>query len=231
MVSRLLMLVAAMAIGNVCAQQAVTVDTGASPATVVASGSLADTTAVAIGKPACTAWCAGSAVELEIVEPISSKRHKKGDHFALRLVTALTVGSDVYVPAGTIGTGEVIHASPSRAGGKPGELLLAARQLGAVDGRRIGLRAMKLSARGKDTSTAAITTAMLIGPVAMFVHGSEIEIPAGTRAMAKLAQDAALNAPQPAAEGADPAADASPDEASQPSPHQPEVPTGTATQP
>jgi hypothetical protein len=224
MVSRLLMLVAAMAIGNVCAQEAVTVDTGASPATVVASGSVADTTADAIGKPVCMALCAGSAVELEIVEPISSKRHKKGDRFALRLVTALTVGSDVHVPAGTIGTGEVIHASPSRAGGKPGELLLAARQLETSDGRRIGLRAMKLSARGKDTSTAAITTAMLIGPVAMFVHGSEIEIPAGTRAMAKLAQDVALTAPQPAAA-------ASPDDAPQPAPHQPEVPTGIATQP
>ncbi len=227
------MLVAAMAIGNVCAQQPVAVDTGAGQATGIANGSIADTTAGATGKPACTALCAGSAVELEIVEPISSRRHKKGDRFALRLVTALTAGGDVYVPAGTIGTGEVIHASPSRAGGKPGELLLAARQLQTRDGQGIGLRAMKLSARGKDTSTAALTTAMVIGPLAMFVHGSEIEIPAGTRAMAKLAQDVALDAPRPAAEGAEQAAAVStaPDETPQPSPHQPAVPEGTATQP
>ncbi len=221
------MLVAAMAIGNVCAQ-----DTGASATADVAGGALVDAALNTNVKPACPALCAGSEVELEIVEPISSKQHKNGDHFALRLVTALTVGSNVYVPAGTVGTGEVIHASPSRAGGKPGELLLAARQLETSDGQRIALRAMKLSARGKDTATAALTTAMVIGPLAMFVHGGEIEIPAGTRAMAKLAQDVALDAPQPAAEVAEPAdaVAASPDEAPQPTPHPPEVPTGTATQ-
>lgn len=223
------MLVAAMAIGNACAQEPVAVDTGASPTTAVSSGTVVDTAPNAIDKPACQALCAGSEVELEIVEAISSSRHKNGDRFALRLVTALGVGTDVYVPAGTTGTGEVVHASPSRGGGKPGELLLAARQLQTSDGQRIALRAMKLSARGKDNFNASLATAMVIGPLAMFVHGREIEIPAGTRAMAKLAQDVPLTlsstAPQPAAEAAAQV------EAPPPTPRQPEVPTGTATQP
>lgn len=233
MVSKSWMLVAAMAIGNACAQETVTTDTGANPAMGDIGVAVADVTTNAIDKPACTALCAGSAVELEIIEAITSARHKKGDHFALRLVTALTVGSDVYVPAGTIGVGEIIHASPSRAGGKPGELLLAARYLETSDGRRIPLRAMKLSARGKDHSTAAVTTAMVIGVLGMLVHGGEIVIPYGTQAMAKLGEDVDLSAPQPVGEErvATTSETAADSDVLPPTPHQPEVPTGTATQP
>jgi hypothetical protein len=50
---------------------------------------------------------------------------------------------------------------------------------------------MKLAARGKDNVNASLATSFVAGPFALFVHGSEIEVPAGTHALAKLAQDLA----------------------------------------
>jgi hypothetical protein len=138
----------------------------------------------------CSALCAGQEVELELAEPVGSARHKNGDRFRLRLATPLLVDGVVVVPAGTPGVGEVIHAQSSRGGGKPGELLLAARFLELPDGP-LALRAMKLAARGKDNVNASLATSFVAGPFALFVHGSEIEVPAGTHALAKLAQDLA----------------------------------------
>jgi len=151
------------------------------------SGATAEPVAT-IPAPACQALCAGSEVELELAEPIGSERHKNGDRFALRLARPLMLDGAVIVPAGTPGVGEVIHAQASRGGGKPGELLLAARFLELPDGP-LALRAMKLAARGQDKAGAALATSFVAGPFAMFMHGREIEVPAGTHALAKLAQD------------------------------------------
>lgn len=143
----------------------------------------------------CQQLCAGQPLELELLEAVSSGQHKNGDRFALRLAAPLLADGAEVIPAGTTGIGEVIHASPSRAGGKPGELLLAARHL-EFSGRLVPLRAMKLSARGKDQVNASLAVSVVTGPFGLFVRGGEIEIPAGTRAQAKLAQDlaAALDA-------------------------------------
>ena len=175
------MLVAAMAAGNAYPQ----VPDAARPGEPAdASAGRAATTPVA----ACHALCTGSQVELELAEPVGSERHKNGDRFQLRLAAPLMLDGAVIVPAGTPGVGEVIHAQASRGGGKPGELLLAARFLQLPDGP-LALRAMKLAARGQDKAGAALATSFVAGPFAMFVHGREIEVPAGTRALAKLAQD------------------------------------------
>ncbi|HEY0505848.1 MAG TPA: hypothetical protein VGD42_20385 [Lysobacter sp.] len=151
--------------------------------------------------PACRQLCAGQVVEIELLEPVSSQRHHNGDRFRLQLAEPLSLDGTVVVPAGTPGIGEVVHASSSRAGGKPGELLLAARHL-ELAGASVPLRAMKLTARGKEEVNAALATAVLVGPIAMFVHGREIEVPAGTRAQAKLARD--IDAAQLAARAATP---------------------------
>lgn len=172
------MLVAAMAAGSAFAQ-------------TQEPSAAADTTQpapTAAATPACQVLCAGQQVELEVTEFVSSERHKIGDRFTLRLATALTLDGAVILPAGTPGIGEVVHAQAARGGGKPGELLLAARFLELPDGP-LALRAMKLAARGKDNLTASLATSIAAGPFGMFVHGGEVEIAVGTRAIAKLAQD------------------------------------------
>ncbi|GAB3350201.1 hypothetical protein GCM10027430_12900 [Lysobacter tyrosinilyticus] len=138
-------------------------------------------------------FAAGTLVELEILTPINSSQHKRGDKFGLRLASPLVHDGAPCVPAGTLGVGQVVHAMPAHGGGKPGELLLAGRYLD-FGGQQIPLRGMKAGAVGDANYGAALGTAFAIGPFAMFIRGHEIEIPAGTRVTAKLAQDLVLQA-------------------------------------
>jgi hypothetical protein len=139
---------------------------------------------------ACCTLAVGTPVELEIAEALSSARAKRGDQFAVTLVTPLSIDGTLVVPAGATGVGEVVHADRARGGGKPGELLLAARYL-EVDGKRIPLRGMKLGAVGSDRTKTALGTALVIGMFAQFIHGGEIELPKGTLANANLAEPSA----------------------------------------
>lgn len=141
--------------------------------------------------PACCRIAAGTVVELEIAEPINSSRQKRGDKFALRLHTPLALDGATVVPTGITGVGEVVHAAAARGGGKPGELLLAARYLDH-GGTQLPLRTLKFGATGKDNTGVALGVSMAIGPFAHFIRGHEIEIPAGTIVTAKLAQDIVL---------------------------------------
>lgn len=134
---------------------------------------------------------ADATVELELVEAISSKTRKRGERFALRLRAPLVIDGVVALPAGIPGIGEIIHADRARGGGKPGELLLAARYL-EYAGMHIPLRGFRVGANGKDHSKAALATAVALGPFAQFIHGGEVEIPAATTAQARLAADIVL---------------------------------------
>lgn len=154
----------------------------------------------------CCVLAAGTSVEIEIAEPLGSASHQRGQAFRIRLRSPVVVDGQVVVPAGTEGLGEVIHAERSRGGGKPGELLVAARHLeyGAI---RIPLRGLKLGGAGRDTTHAALAVATLVGPFAHFVKGREIEIPVGTPGIAKVAAGIAV---PPPAEGDPAPADAVP---------------------
>lgn len=159
--------------------------TSASPVETIASAA-----ATPVGEPCCT-LSDGSPVQLEVVGPINSKTALRGQTFALRLAQPLSTAEGVLLPAGTEGVGEVIHAERSRGGGKAGELILAARYLQGPDGP-IKLRGMKLGGSGSDKTGAAIGASLIL-PLGGFVRGTEIEIPAGTPANAKLA--AAIHLP------------------------------------
>jgi hypothetical protein len=147
---------------------------------------------------AATAECcrvpAGAAIELEIAQALSSATQKRGDKFGIRLHAPLVHAGTVVIPAGTVGVGEIVHADRSRGGGKPGELLIAARYL-ELDGGQIPLRGLKFGGQGQDQSKAALGAAFVVGPLAHFIRGKEIEIPNGTIVTAKLAQDFPLPGP------------------------------------
>jgi len=157
--------------------------------TTVAADVAAPAVATDIAAPA-TACCtvpAGTVVELEVGELMNSSRAKRGDKFALRLHSPITVGDHVLVPAGATGVGEVVHAAAARGGGAPGELLLAGRYL-EYGGQQWPLRGLKVSVSGKNNYQLTANLTIVIGVFSMFVRGHEIEVPMGTRVEAKLAQ-------------------------------------------
>ena len=128
-------------------------------------------------------------VRIEILATLNSKTSRIGEHFPIRLVTPIALPGGASVPAGIMGSGDVVHAAKSGFGGKPGELILAVRYLDD-DGVRIPLRSLAYAPRrGEDRVDTAAGLGIVGGVagsvVAMFITGGEVNIPAGTIAFAK----------------------------------------------
>ena len=98
------------------------------------------------------------------------------------------------IPLRLRGAGEVVHAKSSGAG-VGGELILAARYLD-LPNNRVKLRSMKLGARGKDQIDSAIALSIISPVGSLFVRGKHIDIPAGTLAEAKTAEEVWIDASQ-----------------------------------
>jgi len=138
---------------------------------------------------------AGTVVHIKLLKPLSSKTNKRGDTFEIELAEPIVAAEGVLVPAGATGRGEVISASHKGMGGQAGELVLAARYID-FGSQRIPLRAFKMSGTGGDATNG------MNWCKAIFVYcsngASELEIPAGFAADAKLAADLSLPVVAPA---------------------------------
>ena len=125
-------------------------------------------------------------VAVRLEELISSNKNKIGDHFRITVAEDVRVGEALVIPAGSAGEGEVIHAAKSGAGGKAGELILAARYVRVGD-VEVRLRSFALGVVGKDQAANSLAASMIIGPFAMFVKGGVITVPPATLGKAKTA--------------------------------------------
>lgn len=220
---------------------------GAEPATSPPSGASSTPpqqtppAAPAASAPPVAAPCchvtAGSVVNIQLLTEVSTKTVHPGDHFAIKLSAALVVDGQVVIPAGVEGEGEVVDAARPGMAGKPAKLVLAARFLD-LNGRRVALRAFKLSSAGKDNSTSAdvLSFTPYVGILALAVTGGDVVYPAGVGADAKIAQD--IDLPSRGAAGLPPAASTAPalSPASPPAPTPvagatPQPPSQTGTKP
>ena len=75
----------------------------------------------------CCRVPAGTVVMVELAEPVSTKTHKAGDRFPIRLAAPVIVDGQVVLPAGTPGVGHVVQASGPGLGGKGAKLVVSAR--------------------------------------------------------------------------------------------------------
>lgn len=136
-------------------------------------------------------------VRIEILATINSRTNKKGETFPIRLADAVPLPDGSQVPAGITGSGEIVHAAKSGFGGRPGELILAARYL-EWNGTRIPLRSLTLQepGRGHDQSGAASALSIAGGAagtlIAFMISGGEVNVPAGTIAFAKTSASTAF---------------------------------------
>lgn len=134
---------------------------------------------------------ADTAVAIRIVAPISSKTSRPDDRFAIELAEPILRDGAVLVPAGARGEGEVVHAAKAGWGGRPGELIVAARflQCGAV---KLPLGKFRWSATGANRSGAAMAAGFVLTPAIFLVNGGQVEVPAGTLATARVTASVAL---------------------------------------
>ena len=136
---------------------------------------------------------AGTQIEVELVNPLSSATSRLGDKFPLRLATPILSDGVEVVAAGAMGEGEVIDAAHAGMAGRAGKLILSSRRLD-LNGRSVRIRGMTLMAAGK--SRVGLATAVMLTPyaglAAGLIQGGEVEIPAGARYTVKLAEDVDL---------------------------------------
>lgn len=131
---------------------------------------------------------AGTVLQVELTEALSSETNLPQQTFGLRLAEPIVIDGREVVPAGVAGGGEIIDAHPSAFGGRQGRLILSGRFI-EIGGQRARIRAMQVNAAGEDRSGAAVAVGILVGVPAFLVQGGEVRIPAGTRASARLAAD------------------------------------------
>jgi len=141
-------------------------------------------------------------VFLTIDEPLDSDKSAIGQRFKLSLSHPLELAQGITIPAGTPGSGDVVHAAKSRAMGKAGELVLAARYLD-YQGTRIPLRSLRYGkGQGKDNVDTTMWVGLAVsGLITPFITGGEVRIPAGADVWAKVAADVSFPraVPPPAA--------------------------------
>jgi hypothetical protein len=130
---------------------------------------------------------ANTHVELEVAEGVSSRTATRGANFGLRVRQDVVVDGRVVVPAGTKGVGQVVHAQRKGIGGKPGELIVAARRLD-LPGGPVRLRST-FGAAGEARIGAAVATSVAFGVLGLLVKGSDTELPAGTALSARTSED------------------------------------------
>jgi hypothetical protein len=140
---------------------------------------------------------AGTTVQLEFVETMSSATSKTGQTFALRLREPIMIDGRPVVPAGTMGGGEVIDASRSGIGGRSGKLILSGRFI-EFQGQRVRIRGLQSLLAGTDRSRTVVNATILVPQVGFlvgFIQGGDIVVPVGTAATAQLATDLIVSVP------------------------------------
>ncbi|HEX4180387.1 MAG TPA: hypothetical protein VHY32_06320 [Caulobacteraceae bacterium] len=180
------------------------------------AGVLALTASPAAARPAhahagrgCCLVKAGTVVSVELADEVSTQVQKPGDKVAFRLSAPLIVDGRVVLRSGTPGVGEVIESSRPGLGGKPAELVLAARYL-MRRGGRVRLEGLKLASAGHDNSRAARIVGLAgyiafpLGYAGLAIKGDDVTFDKGATASAKLADDVFLPSLGPAPPDAEP---------------------------
>jgi hypothetical protein len=178
----------------------------ATVAASLVSVTLSGGAAVAAHPPSARHCCrvpAGTQVEVQLAEQVSTKAQRSGDAFALRLAAPLIVHGEVVLGSGSPGVGVVIESAKPGMGGKGAKLVLAARFLRRGQ-QRVPLEGFQLAAAGRDNSVAAQAaglTGLAFGPlglVGLAIPGGNVGFAPGTTATAKVAADVTLSPLRPA---------------------------------
>lgn len=102
---------------------------------------------------------AGTAVFVEMIDPVSSKTHRTGDTVSCKVKYDVKVNEQVIITAGTSAACRVKHCLKSRICGKPGEIQLEPLYTSSIDGKAISLSGELL----KTTGASKRALSLLIG--------------------------------------------------------------------
>lgn len=135
----------------------------------------------------------GTPVALKTVEPLSSRRARQGQRFALEVLDEVRVDGMLVIPRGARGVGEVSRVVTKGMMGKAGKLEVRALYV-EVAGSRIRLDGIA-SDKGASGAAPVVLAAPLIGVSAAFFKGKSAVLPAGSTIEGFVFQDVPLVRP------------------------------------
>lgn len=118
-------------------------------------------------------------LNVELIEPASSKTHKKNQQVEFKTTENLIINGVVVIPKGTIGMGYVYEVQKAGGFGRKGVLRIAGKEIKTLNNVSVPLR-KGLEGKGK-TDGGAVAVAAAVSLVGgLFMKGSNINYPAGT---------------------------------------------------
>lgn len=121
----------------------------------------------------------GTPVILKLAESVSSEVANVGDPVNLSIARDVEVEGKVVISEGTRARGEVVSVEKTGYIGKPGKIMIAARNTTAVDGTEVPLRDT-VTREGKSKQTTALVLGLVVCTFLLFMKGESAEVPAGT---------------------------------------------------
>lgn len=119
-------------------------------------------------------------VKVRLLQDLKSGHERKGEKVRLETVDEiLAADRSVLIPHGTPVIGTITRSNGRGMFGKPGKLEFTIDSIKVGEQLRVPLRSTPTGARGRNNSGAAIATAVLLLPVAIFVKGREVTIAQG----------------------------------------------------
>lgn len=125
------------------------------------------------------AFPAGSKIQLELQETISSKTIYEGQSVNFKVKTDIVQNGLLLIRAGEDVAGQVVKAEKARELGREGQLHIKVSQVMASNGQIVPLSG-NIYKDGENRSTESIGIAALIFWPALFMKGKEAEIPSGS---------------------------------------------------
>lgn len=145
---------------------------------------------------------AGTLVRIELLTELDSERNKAGDVVRYRVVDDVVIDQKVVIPAGALGSGEIISVNSAGRLGQDGLVQVDFGTVSAMDGTPVALHvAERATEQNKSLELAAgasLAGVVLLGPVGLaagyFVRGKPHVVPVGTSFYAEVAREATVNA-------------------------------------
>ena len=139
----------------------------------------------------------GTPILLHTEEKMVSGRTAEGSAARFRVARDIVgPGRQVLIGYGDLAQGRVTRSRRRGMFGKAGQLEFTVDSVTAVDGTTVPLRASE-EMGGKDNTGTVIASALLLTVLAIFVHGKDVDLPAGTEFTAYVDHDTAIGSPLP----------------------------------
>jgi len=131
----------------------------------------------------------GTLLKTEIITPINSGKNKVNDIVLFKTTETIVINGVEVIPKGTTGEAIVTKASPAGSWGKGGKIELAAKSIKTLNGIDVPLT---LDAQKSGGGANMVLGVLAFGVFSGFLHGSNQNIPVGTKFQVAVESDTDL---------------------------------------